>query len=114
MNRRPTMVRQVKEYLQQRRSLGFALKSQGYILLEFARYFDHAGHRGPLTTESMLRWVNRPKTLSARYRAARLSTVRCFARYLAVRDGRTEMPGQHLIAKPSFSSTVPSLLPRRA
>ena len=102
MNRRPTMVRQVKEYLQQRRSLGFGLESQGYLLLEFAKYLDRAGHRGPLTTELMLRWVNLPGKISRNYRARRLSAVRCFARYLAVRDGRTEVPGRQLIAKTSF------------
>ena len=102
MNRRPTMVRQVKEYLQQRRSLGFGLESQGYLLLEFAKYLDRSGHRGPLTTELMLRWVNLPGKISRNYRARRLSAVRCFARYLAVRDGRTEVPGRQLIAKTSF------------
>jgi integrase len=88
--------------LQQRRSLGFGLESQGYLLLEFAKYLDHLRHRGPLTTELMLRWVNLPKNISRNYRARRLSAVRCFARYLAVRDGRTEVPGRHLIAKTSF------------
>jgi integrase len=102
MNRRVTIVRQAKEYLQQRRSLGFGLESQGYLLMEFAKYLDRAGHRGPLTTEVMLRWVNLPGTISRNYRARRLSAVRCFARYLAVRDGRTEVPGQQLIAKAAF------------
>jgi len=102
MNRRPTMIRQVQEYLQQRRLLGFGLESQGYLLLEFAKYLDRSGHRGPLTTELMLRWVNLPGQISRNYRARRLSAVRCFARYLAVRDGRTEVPGRHLIAKTSF------------
>ena len=102
MNRHSTMVRQVKEYLQQRRSLGFELESQGYYLLKFAKYLDHSGHRGPLTTELILRWVNLPKSISRNYRAKRLSAVRCFARYLAVRDGRSEVPGRHLLAKISF------------
>lgn len=102
MNRRLTMVRQAKEYLEQRRSLGFELESQGYLLLKFAKYLDDSGHRGPLTTEVALRWVNLPKTVSRNYRARRLSVVRCFARYLAVRDGRSEVPGRQLIAKMSF------------
>ena len=102
MSSRPTMVRQVKEYLQQRRSLGFQLESQGYLLLKFAKYLDRSRHRGPLTTEVMLRWVNFPRKISRNYRARRLSAVRCFARYLSVRDGRTEVPGRQLIAKTSF------------
>ena len=75
MNHRSTMVRQVNGYLQQRRSLGFGLESQGYYLLKFAKYLDHSAHRGPLTTEVMLRWVNLPKTISRNYRAKRLSAV---------------------------------------
>jgi integrase len=102
MKRRLTMVRQVKEYLQQRRSLGFGLESQGYLLLKFAKYLDQSRHRSPLTTEVALRWVNLPKTPSRNYRARRLSAVRCFARYLAARDGRTEVPGRQLVAKTSF------------
>ena len=102
MNRRLTMVRQVKEYLEQRRLLGFGLESQGYLLLDFAKYLDRSEHRGPLTTKLMLRWVDLPGKISRNYRARRLSAVRCFARYLAVRDDRTEVPGRHLIAKTSF------------
>jgi integrase len=96
------MVRQAKEYLRQRRSMGFAMKSQGEMLLEFAKYLDRSGHRGPCTTEMALRWANLPKKLSRSYRAKRLSAVRCFARYLAVRDLRTEVPGRLLVAKVCF------------
>ena len=50
--KRPTMVRRVKDYLRLRRSLGFQMRSQGEMLLQFGRYLDGAGHRGPLTTET--------------------------------------------------------------
>ena len=105
MKRRPTMVRRVKEYLLLRRALGFKMKSQGEMLLEFAKYLDRSGHRGPLTTEVVLRWANLPKSVSRSYRAKRLSAVRCFARYLAVRDGRTEVPDRQLVAEGVFSSS---------
>lgn len=96
--KRQTMVRRVKDYLQLRRTLGFQLRSQGQMLLQFARYLDGAGHRGPLTTEAAMRWSNRPH-LSRSSRAKRLSAVRCFARYLAARDGQTEVPERHLVPK---------------
>lgn len=100
--RRPTpMVHSVKEYLQLRRSLGFQMRSQGEMLLQFAKSLDRSGHRGPLTTEMALRWSNRPQ-LSRSTRAKRLSAVRCFARYLAVRDGRTEVPDRSLVPKVCF------------
>ena len=59
---------------------------------------DIAAH---LTTEMALKWANVPK-LSRSSRAKRLSAVRCFARYLSVRDGRTEVPGRHLVPKVCF------------
>jgi len=94
-----TMVRQVREYLQLRQTLGFKMKSQGQLLRRFAKDLDRSGHRGPLTTEMALRWVNLPKNISQSYRAHRLSTVRCFARYLAAHDGQTEVLGRYLMLK---------------
>ena len=99
--KRQTMVRRVKDYLRLRRALGFQMRSQGEMLLRFGRYLDGAGHRGPLTTETALRWANRPH-LSRSSRAKRLSAVRCFARYLAARDGQTEVPERYLVPKVCF------------
>jgi integrase len=96
------MVRQAREYLLLRRTLGFKMKSQGEMLLQFAKYLDRSGHRGPFTTEMALRWTNLPKNASRSYRAKRLSAVRCFARYMAVRDGRTEVPDRQLVPKVCF------------
>jgi integrase len=101
MKRQSTTVRKVKEYLRLRRSLGFKMRSQGEMLLQFAKHLDRSGHRGPFTTEMALRWANGP-TLSRSTRAKRLSAVRCFARYLAVRDGQTEVPGRYLVPKVCF------------
>jgi len=56
----PTMLQQVNEYLWLRRSLGFQMQSQGEMLLQFAGHLDGTGHRGPLTTETALRWANLP------------------------------------------------------
>ena len=97
MRRRPTMVTVVKEYLAYRRDLGFALDISGKLLLKFARFADRSEHRGPLTTDLALRWASLPETASARYRAERLSIVRGFARYLAARDCRSEVPDRRLL-----------------
>lgn len=72
------------------------------MLLEFAKYLDRSGHHGPLTTEVFLRWANLPKSVSRSYRAKRLSAVRCFARFMAVRDSRTEVPDRQLVPKVCF------------
>jgi site-specific recombinase XerD len=72
------------------------------MLLEFAKYFDRSGQHGPLTTEVVLRWANLPNNVSRCYRAKRLSAVRCFARFMAVRDGRTEVPDRQLVPRVCF------------
>ena len=61
MKRQATKVRQVKEYLRLRRTLGFQMRSQGEMLLQFAKHLDRSGHRGPFTTEMALRWANLPQ-----------------------------------------------------
>ena len=55
------MVDLVRHYLAKRRALGFALRTQGPQLLQFARYADCCGHRGPLTVQLAVRWARLPK-----------------------------------------------------
>ena len=95
MSHRLTMTCHAKKYLEHRRALGFALVTGGKLLMDFARFADRSGHRRPLTTELALRWSSLPS--AQRYRAHRLSVVRCFARYLAARDGRTQIPEPRLL-----------------
>jgi hypothetical protein len=60
MSQSTTMVRLVEEYLDYRRRLGYQLRIEGQMLLEFARYADRSGHCGPLTTELAARWARLP------------------------------------------------------
>jgi len=83
MNPQQNMTYHVKEYLAHRRALGFALKCPGRLLIDFARFVDESGHRGPLTLELALQWASLPPDVSQQYQAHRLTTVRGFARYLA-------------------------------
>ena len=99
MSHRITITSHAKKYLEHRRASGFAMKISGDLLMGFARFADQSGHRGPLTTELALRWASLPPSTSPRYRANRLSIVRCFARYLAARDGCTEIPDPRLLGK---------------
>jgi integrase len=46
----------------------------------------------------MLRWAICSDRHSAKYRCDRLSIVRCFARHLVGRDGRSEVPDTRLLA----------------
>lgn len=67
------------------------------ILLEFARFADNERHRGPLTSDLILRWATSDDEHSLRYQSERLSVARGFARYLAARDAKTEVPEQRLL-----------------
>ncbi len=98
MKPRAAMVARAKKYLAYRRALGFSLDATGGVLLDFARFADEIGHDGPLTTGLILGWATGSERHSVRYRAARLSIARGFARYLAMQDGQSEVPDMRLLA----------------
>ena len=91
------MIDLVEEYLKYRRRLGFELRQQGSLLLDFARYADRSGHHGPLTTELAVRWARLPVEAAPQYQASRLEVVRCFARHRAIFDPATEIPSMGLL-----------------
>jgi integrase len=91
------MTHLVKDYLAYRRGLGFKLEGDGRLLLRFAQYADRSGHRGPLTTELILRWVRLPAEASPSYLVARLQAVRGFARYRVIFESGTEVPPPGLL-----------------
>lgn len=99
MSRRQTIFQQIHAYLDYRRALGYDLRGVETLLLQLAKFVDQSDWRGPLTTDLILRWVHLPKTASRSYKASRLSAARGLARYLATRDGRTEVPEQRLMPK---------------
>jgi len=91
-----SMIRRVRDYLAQRRALGFRLRSEGYLLLNFARYADRFGAYKPLTTKLAVTWARRPKGADRHRWARRLEAVRRLAKFLAVTDPATELPPRHL------------------
>lgn len=99
MSRQQTMLQHVKAYLKHRQALGFELQTSHILLPLFAKFVDRSGRRGPLTTDWILRWVHLPKNAARSYKAKRLSIVRGFARYMAARDDRTEVPDWRLLPK---------------
>jgi integrase len=96
-DKKTTWAALAKSYLDHRRSLGFAMRISGSVLMEFARFADHRGHGGPLTTELILHWASGNRAHSRRHQASRLSIVRGFARYMAARDGQSHVPEQRLL-----------------
>ncbi len=88
----PSLLQLVDEYLAMRRGLGFDLKSQGFLLRDFARYADRTGHQGPMTIDLAVEWALGSRSSDPAQASRRLAAVRQFARHRAVFDLATEIP----------------------
>jgi len=90
-----SMLSKVRAYLAHRRALGFQLKCEGVGLLDFARYADARGRRGPLTNRLAMRWACLPKSADRLWWARRLEIVRTFAKHLLLTEPQTQVPPRH-------------------
>ena len=108
MSRKLTMTARVRQYLSQRRALGYKLYREGRQLLNFARYADQSHHRGPLSTALALHWATLPQTSDPAYHARRLNIVRVFARHQARIEPATQVPPRHVLG-PDFRRKTPHL-----
>ncbi len=102
-----TQMRQAAEdYLQIRRSLGFKLKEEGWLLLAFVDYMDTVAAQ-TLTVEHAMRWASLPPSAKPVYVAKRLTAVRGFARYLQTIDPGTEVPATDLLGGTKWRRPTP-------
>lgn len=99
MKRPVRMVALAEDYLTSKRRLGFDLKSAGRQLLNFARFADQAGHRGPLTEDIVASWARSAPHQAPITWARRLEIVRPFAKYLQQFDIATEIPAVNLFGR---------------
>jgi integrase len=86
----------IVEYLELRRSLGFRLKKDEHLLLDFADFMErrHAPH---ITAKLAVAWAQRPMTAAANTHAGRLRAVRSFTRHHILSDPKTEVPAADLL-----------------
>jgi integrase/recombinase XerD len=80
----------VADYLTIRRALGYKLVEHERLLNDFASFLEQVS-ASTITTELALRWASRTRGTEG-WKAARLSVVRGFARYLRTIDAATEIP----------------------
>jgi integrase len=97
MRTRKSIVEQVQEYLEFKRSCGYQFEVPGKELMLFARYAVLVGHKGPLTTELVVRWAKLPQDADPRYWATRYDIVRRFAEYRFLFDPAAEIPPKGLL-----------------
>lgn len=101
MNAVITMETYDKNYLNERRQLGFDLRNPGYAVLSFARYIDTLNGQEPLTVEIMANWARQDKTHGDQPStwARRLKNLRSFCRYLQQFGPRTEVPDDSIFGR---------------
>jgi integrase/recombinase XerD len=85
----------VSDYLMIRRALGFKLVEHQRLLPQFAAFLEQAGAE-TVTTQLALDWAIRTGGNDS-WKAARLSIVRGFARYLRTIDPASEIPPEGLL-----------------
>jgi integrase/recombinase XerD len=86
----------VEQYLTTRRALGFKLKPDGRMLLDFVDYLERSG-ASTVTTGAAVAWARQPTSAHPRWWNRRLGMVRGFARYLQAFDPATEVPPTDLL-----------------
>jgi integrase/recombinase XerD len=88
----------IAEYLELRRSLGFKLKKDEGLLLDFAQFMERR-RATRITSKLALAWAQRPESTDPNYLAGRLRAIRSFARHRIVADPRTEIPPTDLLPR---------------
>ena len=88
----------IADYLELRRSLGFKLKKDERLLLDFAQFMERR-RATRITSKLALTWAQRPQSTDPNYLAGRLRAIRSFARYRIVADPRTEIPPTDLLPR---------------
>jgi integrase/recombinase XerD len=86
----------LQEYLGLRRGLGFKLRDEGTVLVDFVSFLEQQGV-STITTQLALRWAVLPQNVEPAHWARRLSMVRLFAQYRSASDPRTEIPPKGLL-----------------
>ncbi len=99
-----TLRQAAEDYLVLRRSLGFKLVAEGYLLASFVDYAERAGARR-VTTDLALDWAMLPAGKDPIWCAKRMTVVRGFARHLHTIDPGTEVPAADLLPQRTRRAT---------
>lgn len=99
-----SMQTHAKNYLVERRGLGFSLSSSCYSINSFAHYVDTFKCKRPLTVEDMAIWAKQDKLKSndPLTWARRLKQLRPFTRYLQQFESETEVPDKSVFGHASY------------
>jgi integrase len=99
MKKNQHMKKQVQDYLNYRRSLGFQLKVEESVLLNFANYVDSKKYNGPLTIKLSIEWALTSNSKKPITYARRIEVLRPFAKYCSITIPETEIPTTQIFGK---------------
>lgn len=101
MSAQVSLQTRVEQYLDERRQLGFNLRSMGHGLPGFARYVTEVDHQGPLTVDLMADWARRAKAGRGDRTtwARRLKMLRPFMAWLRQFEPATEVPDEAVFGR---------------
>ncbi|MGH3260621.1 MAG: tyrosine-type recombinase/integrase, partial [Trebonia sp.] len=80
-----------EDYLVMRRALGFKLRMQGRLLMQFVDYLESRDLE-TVTTEAAIAWASAPADATQVWRGMRFGVARRFAVHLRLLDPRCEVP----------------------
>lgn len=89
------IARQLADYLDYKRSLGFKLTSEATVLKRFVNYTVSIGYDGPLNTNIVLSWAA-SGSQSDKTMGRRLEAIRPFSKYVHSFDPEAEVISQHI------------------
>jgi integrase len=102
----------VRRYIAHRRKMGYRVNDAAKRLPDFGRFADRVAPGKPLTTAIALQWATLRPTQRRATHAGLLGIVRCFARYCALLDPRTEVPDTYLLG-PTYRRIRPHIYTKR-
>jgi len=88
--KKKSMLAHACEYIQHKIALGHPFQSSGTVIRSFGKYADKNAAGKPLTVDLVLSWVF-SSAVSKPTQALKLSAVRGFAKYMLIRDSRTQL-----------------------
>lgn len=92
MSKEHRITRLVEDYITYKQGMGFLIKIESAELRRFAKFARAQEHQGALSIDLALHWASEKSHYTRWYKARRLETVRCFARYAFAFDSETQIP----------------------
>jgi len=90
---------QVEQYIAYKQGLGYELRIEAAELRRFANYVRAQNYMGSLTVNLALNWAAEKPHYTRWYKARRLETIHCFAKYAYAIDDKTQIPPTGIFGK---------------